>query len=169
MGGTPDDQGASDGDDGHMTQPGSDPISTLDELVRRHRDSIATKVVLAAVPWLAYWVASVTVDQYIDFREISLGDVRRIMPWTIVMVFLPALAAVWAAPAGVVRHVTTVLLSGLAIFMGITVIAMDDGQAGFAIMWMPLLALPLAGLLAIGTAYLRDAARQVPYHAERIR
>lgn len=79
------------------------------------------------------------------------------------------LAAVWAAPAGVVRHVTTVLLSGLAIFMGVTVIAMDDGQASFAIFWMPLIALPLAGLLAIGTAYLRTLSAGSPHHAQRIR
>lgn len=73
-----------------MTQLSSDPIHALDEFAHRHRDSIATKMVLAMVPWAAYWVASVTVDQYIDFREYTLGDVRRIAPWTIVMVFVPA-------------------------------------------------------------------------------
>ncbi len=110
------------------------------------------KALVALVPWLGFWVAALTADRWIDFREITLAGMRNMVPFTLVIVFLPALAAVCAAPNGVVRYVVTVLVTGVAIWAGVTVIAMDDGQAAFSIMFVPLTALPLAALVAGATA-----------------
>lgn len=127
-------------------------LDPFEAAVRRQRDALAMKALVALVPWLAFWVASLTADQWIDFRQITLAGLPRYVPFTLVLVYLPALAAVAAAPIGVVRYLVTVLVSGVAIWAGVTSIAMDDGQAGFSVFWVPLVALPLAALVAGATS-----------------
>lgn len=136
----------------HHSDQAGDAFDRFEAAVRRHRDAFAVKALVALVPWLGFWVAALTADHWIDFRQITLTGMRGAVPFTLVMVFLPALAAVAAAPAGVVRYVVTVLVSGVAVWAGVTSIAMDDGQASFSIMMVPVVALPLAGLVAGATA-----------------
>lgn len=137
-------------------------MGVLDEpeaAVRRQRDALVGRALVALVPWLGFWVAALSTDRYIDFRQLTSAYVRGAVPFTLAMVFVPALMAVCAAPNGVVRHVVTVLVTGVAIFAGVTVVAMDDGQAGFAIFWVPLIAAPLAVLVG-GASAVHDRLRR---------
>ena len=41
----------------------------------------------------------------------------------------------------------------MTIFAGVTSIAQDDGQAAFVLFLVPVLALPLAGVVAVGSVF----------------
>lgn len=154
-------QGADNGSMNLSTPGHSDQVTGapggFGPAVRRRPGALAAKALVALVPWLMFWVAALTADRWVDFRELTLAGMRSMVPFTLALVFLPALAAVSAAPSGVVRYVVTVLVTGVAVYAGVTVVAMDDGQAGLSIFWVPLIAVPLAVLVAAAAAFFPGA------------
>ena len=130
-----------------------DLLERFETAARRQGDAFGERALVALVPWLAFWVAAKSADRWIEFRDMGVAPNLGAVVLTLVLVFLPALAAVCAAPRGVARHVVTVLVSGVAIYAGVTSIAQDDGQAGFVLFLVPMLVLPLAGMVAIGSVF----------------
>ena len=89
-----------------------DLLERFETAVRRQGNTFGERALVALVPWLAFWVAALSADQWIEFRNITLASVPGMAMLTFVMIFLPALAAVCAVPRGIARHVVTVLVSG---------------------------------------------------------
>jgi hypothetical protein len=65
---------------------------------------------------------------------------------------LPSLVAILAARSTFMRLAATLLMTGVAVFAGVQVATIDDGQAGMAVIYVPLVAFPLAGAVRVGRA-----------------
>lgn len=106
----------------------------------------------ALVPWVAYTAATVITDRWVDFRSVSLVGVARAIPLTLVVVALPSLGAIAAARPVVMRRAVTAFMAVVSAGAGVAAVATDDAQAGLAVLWVPVVALPLAVILLIGAA-----------------
>ena len=113
---------------------------------------LRSALVAALIPWLAYMAAMALADRWVDFRSVTLELTVRSVPFTLAVVALPSLGAITAARTVTVRRVATVVMTAVSAYAGIAVIATDDGQAGLAVLWVPIVAAPLALLLLIGGA-----------------
>lgn len=118
--------------------------------VRRGAASRIAAYLAALVPWLAYITAMAIADRWVDFRSVTLAFVIRSTPFTLVVIALPSLGVIAAARTVVARRAATVIMTAVSVYAGIAVIATDDGQAGLAVLWVPIVALPLAVILLIG-------------------
>jgi hypothetical protein len=63
--------------------------------------------------------------------------------------------AIVSGRSAVTRVVVTVVMAGVAVFAGVQMAAIDDGQAGLAVFLVPMVAYPLAGVVSIGGAAMR--------------
>jgi uncharacterized RDD family membrane protein YckC len=68
----------------------------------------------------------------------------------LVFVGLPSLAPIAAARSLWARLAATAIMSATAAFAAFQMVTIDDGQAGLAVIWVPLMAFPLAIVLWIG-------------------
>src|SRR5688572_6225443 len=77
-------------------------------------------------------------------RPALVGGVLAAAPVYVGVVALPSMVAIASSRSAVIRLVLTVVLTGVAVFAGVQMTTIDDGQAGLAVFWVPIVAFALA-------------------------
>ncbi len=72
-------------------------------------------------------------------------------------VAVPSMVAIASSRSAVIRVVLTLVMTGVAVFAGVQMASIDDGQAGLAVFWVPMVAFPLAVVVVVCEEALRDA------------
>jgi hypothetical protein len=102
------------------------------------------------VPWVALLL---TVPLAKD--GVGMDDVAGAAPLYLAFVALPSALAIGAGRTAATRLAVTLLMTGVAVFAGVQVATIDDGQAGLAVLYVPMVAFPLTGV--VRTCQLFDA------------
>jgi hypothetical protein len=113
---------------------------------------LRTSVLASLVPWAAFLGATVLTDLWVDYKSASYGGLAASAPFYLGFVALPSLLPLAAARRGAMWIAVLVVMTAVAVGAGILIVTTDDAQAGLAVLWVPLVALPLAGVLWIGEA-----------------
>ena len=109
----------------------------------------AQPALLALVPWVAFYVAVFIAGRFVDFHDPTPRWVLDSIVFFFVVVYLPALAAIGAVSRGAIRRIMVALMVGLTVFAGSAATLTDDAQAGLAVLWVPMIALPVAVIGAL--------------------
>ena len=72
-------------------------------------------------------------------------------------VAVPSMVAIASSRSAVIRVVVTVVMTGVAVFAGVQMPSIDDGQAGLAVIWVPTVAFPLALVVGVCEEVLKHA------------
>ncbi|MGI8983120.1 MAG: RDD family protein [Acidimicrobiales bacterium] len=99
------------------------------------------------VPWLALMAAVVVAGD-----GVTVSSVVAAAPLYAVFVALPSMVAIVAGRWWAKRLAVTVVMTGVAAYAGVQMVTVDDGQAGLAVLWVPMAALPLGGIVWVGGA-----------------
>ena len=102
------------------------------------------------IPWAAFLFAMVAADLFVDYKSTSLVGLVASAPAYLGFVALPSLLPLIAARRGVMWVAVLVVMTAIAAVAGVLVVTTEDAQAGLAVLWVPLLAVPMAGILWIG-------------------
>ena len=73
------------------------------------------------------------------------GGIADAAPLYFGFVAVPSMLAIIAGRAAFTRLVLTLVMTGVAVFAGLQITAIEDGQAGLAVIYVPMVAFPLAG------------------------
>lgn len=132
-------------------RPGVTVVAMTAPPLSRFRGLWATGLA-SLIPRAAFVVAIAIADVSVDYKSVSLVGLVTGAPSDLAMVALPSLLALSAAPIGVLRMAVLVVMTAVAAMAGVLVMTTDDGQAGFAVFWVPFVAIPLAAVLRVGRA-----------------
>ena len=94
------------------------------------------------VPWLALLVTIALAKD-----GVGVDDVAAAGPLYLAFVALPSAIAIVAGRTAVTRLALTLMMTGVAVFAGLQVATIDDGQAGLAVVYVPMVAFPLVGVV----------------------
>lgn len=129
---------------------------------------VLTRLGLAAVASLIPWAAFVAVTWFGD-RSTSISHEAAAALSLLAFVALPSALPVAVARARSLRLVAVAVMTAVAAIAGIAMTASDDAQAGLALLWVPLVALPLAAVIWVGervaasrAAELQPGASELP-------
>jgi hypothetical protein len=123
-------------------------MRTDDDRIGRAR--LWSSVLGSLVPWAALLM---TVSLTEDNLLLDVLPAAAVL-W-LVFVAVPSMVAIVVGRSAVTRVVVTVVMTGVAVFAGVQMAAIDDGQAGFAVVLVPMVAYPLAGVVWAGGAAMR--------------
>jgi hypothetical protein len=101
------------------------------------------------VPWLAFILATVIADIWVQFRSVSYTGLVSSVPTLLAFVALPSALPVIAARPGWPRFLVLLVMTVLAATVGTLVMVTDDAQAGVAVLLVPFVAAPFAVAIAI--------------------
>jgi hypothetical protein len=97
---------------------------------------VGTAVAGALLVWFAFLLAG----------ELAADRSLRLLPAAVLylaFVAVPAMAAIAAGRTLVTQLVITGVMTEVAAYAGYQVVTIDDGQAGLAVLWIPVVAVPL--------------------------
>lgn len=123
-------------------------MMTDDDRVGRAR--LWSSVLGSLVPWVALLV---TISLAEDNLQVDVLPLAALF-W-LGFVALPSGVAIVVGRSAATRMVVTVVMTGDAVFAGVEMAAIDDGQAGFPVILVPMVAFPLAGVVSAGGAAMR--------------
>lgn len=116
------------------------------------RDGRLVRVWSAVLGSLVPW-AAVLMTVVLAKDGVGVEDVADAGPLYLGFVALPAAVAIAAGRTWATRVVVTVIMTGVAVFAGLQVATIDDGQAGLAVLYVPMAAFPLAGVVHVCQAF----------------
>jgi hypothetical protein len=99
----------------------------------------------ALVPWAAFLIALVVADPWSDATRIGWNVFVPVV--YLGFVGLPSAVPLVSAKRGWMRLVVLVVMTAVAVLSAVLVTTTDDAQAGLAVLWVPLTALALTGLI----------------------
>jgi hypothetical protein len=102
------------------------------------------------VPWTALLV---TISLAEDNLQVDVLPAAALL-W-LGFVALPSMVAIVVGRSAVTRVAVTVVMTAVAVFAGVEMAAIDDGQAGLAVILVPMVAYRLAGVVWAGGAAMR--------------
>lgn len=91
-------------------------------------------------------------DLSVEYKSTSLSGLIATASFYLGFVALPSLLPLAAAQRGMMWIAVLIVMTAVAAFAGILVVTTDDAQAGLAVLFVPYVAVPLAGVLWIGEA-----------------
>ena len=94
------------------------------------------------VPWAALLVTIMLAED-----GVGVDDLAAAAPLYLGFVALPSAIAIGAGGTTAVRLAVTLVMTGVAVFAGVQLATIDDGQAGLAVIYVPMVAFPLAGVV----------------------
>jgi len=115
-------------------------------------------VLASLIPWAAFLLALALGDVGVDSGWISSDGLGTAAPAALGFVALPAALPLVAARTGLLRLGALVVMTAVAVVAGVLVVTTDDAQAGLAVLWVPMAAIPLAVVLWIGHAVASNRA-----------
>lgn len=115
--------------------------------------------VLCLVPSVMFIVTMLVVPVP-AYHSINRVGVLLSTPIYLAFISLPSLAPIAVARTIRGRHLTTAVMSAVAIIAAIAVVRTDDAQAGLAVLFVVYAAIPLAVLIAIDQAVVDYFARR---------
>ncbi|HWI03343.1 MAG TPA: hypothetical protein VNT52_05865 [Acidimicrobiales bacterium] len=95
------------------------------------------------VPWAALLVTIALAED-----GVGVGDLAGAGPLYLGFVALPSALAIAAGRTHATRLAVTLVMAGVAVFAGVQVATIDDGQAGLAVLYVPMVAFPLAAVVS---------------------
>lgn len=104
----------------------------------------------ALVPWLAFLVATTLTNIVADDEFFAFAGMIVTAPFYLVLVGGPSLAVAVAARHRRVATAGAVVMTAVATYAGFAMAASDDAQAGLAVLYVPMVGVPLAVLTWIG-------------------
>jgi hypothetical protein len=111
----------------------------------------ATAAAASLIPWAGFIAAAALTDVVRgDPTATSISDVARAAPSLLAFIALPSALALLVARTRALRLLALLAMTAASATAGVAVTASDDAQAGLALLWVPLLALPLAAVLWVG-------------------
>lgn len=111
-----------------------------------------TSALASPIPWAAFLGATVVADVWIERTSISYGGLVTSSPFYLGFVALPSLFPLAVARRGTMWLAVLAAMTGVSALAGVLVVTTDDAQAGLAVLWVPFVAVPLAGVIWIGEA-----------------
>jgi hypothetical protein len=78
---------------------------------------------------------------------VGVDDLAAAAPLSLFFVAVPSAIAIVASRNAATRAAVTLVMTGVAVFAGVQVATIDDGQAGLAVIYVPMVAFPLAGVV----------------------
>jgi len=122
---------------------------TSTQLHPRHRRRWSSGYA-SLIPWAAFVLATALADVWVDYKSISVAGLVTAAPLYLVFVALPSALPLAAARSRSLWLAVLVVMTGVAAIAGVLVVTTDDAQAGLAALWVPFVAIPLAGVLWVG-------------------
>ncbi|MEA3218264.1 MAG: hypothetical protein QOJ19_4420 [Acidimicrobiia bacterium] len=113
------------------------------------RDPAWSALIGSLVPWVAFLLATIVADFWVDFRRVSYSGLATGAPVYLPFVALPSLLPLVAARSGWPRSVVLVVMTAVGAVAGTLVMTTDDAQAGLAVLIVPYVAVPFAAVIAI--------------------
>lgn len=101
-------------------------------------------------PTAAFIAAVAITDVWVDFRSVSLRSLLAAVPFYLVAVSVPSLLPISATKSSAARVTVTAAMCVVAACAGVLAIRTDDAQAGFAVFYVPYVAVPGGLVLWIG-------------------
>jgi hypothetical protein len=125
---------------------------------------VVAAAILSLVPWAVFFVA---------FQTTPTGmPNRQVLDWTfngatffLTVIALPSFAPLLAAPTAATRLGVAVVMSTVAWYAAAAIVRTDDAQAGLAVLTVPMVAIPLAVVIAAATALARARHTSRANHA----
>ena len=114
---------------------------------------------LSLVPWAAFVVSTPAAVPFVAHRSLDWERVPGSALGYLPLVALPCALPIAVARPGWMRAVSVVLLTGVSAVAGVLIVAIDDAQAGFAVFYVPYVALALTVLVGIARA-VQDVVQQ---------
>lgn len=113
-----------------------------------------TEAVLESlIPWVSFIAATYVAVGLTDLRSIDRNrPFHHLVTAAVVylgFVAVPSLLPLLVAPPGWIRTTVLIIMTAVAVYAGVVVATMDDGQAGLAVLLVPYVAFPLAALLGV--------------------
>lgn len=90
-------------------------------------------------PWLALHLTIVLAENNVRYDSLVGAAVVSLF-----FVALPSMIAITAGRSRDIRLAVTIVMTAVAVFAGLQVATIDDGQAGLAVLYVPMVAFPLA-------------------------
>ncbi len=107
-------------------------------------------------PWLAFLLTILLADD-----SLYANGVVSMIVITLFFVAAPSMVPITVARSWGTRLAVTGVMTAVAVFAALRVVGIDDGQAGFALIYVPMVAFPLAGIVsACESAFDRSQAGQ---------
>jgi hypothetical protein len=78
---------------------------------------------------------------------VGLDDLAGALPLYLTFVSLPSAIAIAAGRTWATQVAVSLVIIGVAVFAGFQVATIDDGQAGLAVFYVPMVAFPLAAVV----------------------
>jgi len=78
---------------------------------------------------------------------VGVDDLAAAAPLSLFFVAVPSAIAIISGRNAATRAAVTLVMTGVAVFAGFQVATIDDGQAGLAVIYVPMVAFPLAGVV----------------------
>lgn len=119
---------------------------------RQGQAGLGSSALGSLLPLTSFLLATVIADRYVDRTSTSLGSLAVAVPVYAGFIALPSMLPLAAARARLIWLAVLVVMTGVAGLAGVLVVTTDDGQSGLAVLWVPFVAIPLAGVLWIGQA-----------------
>ncbi len=113
---------------------------------------LRTSALASLFPWAGFLGAIVVADLSVEDKSTSLGGLIAAAPLCLAFVALPSLLALAVARRRLMWISVVIVMTAVAAAAGILVATTDDAQAGLAVLLVPYVAVPLAGVLWIGEA-----------------
>lgn len=106
---------------------------------------VGSAVVGSLVPWAAFLLAGALADE---------GAVHLLpaVPFYLLFVAVPSMIAIVAGRTALARLAVGAAMTAVAGYAGVQVATIDDGQAGLAVLWVHVVAVPLAAVVWLGGA-----------------
>lgn len=112
------------------------------------------------VPWAAFMTAAIVGDAFVQDRTLDVGGMLRSSPFYLWVIALFSFFPVVAGRSRRVQAAATLVMTTLAVWAGLTAVAVDDGQAGLSVLIIPPAGLVLAVLVLLGQAVARFRSRE---------
>lgn len=126
-------------------------------------------VLASLIPWAAFLAATVVADRWVEYKSTSLAGLAAAAPLYLGFISLPSLLPLVVARRGAAWIAVLAVMTAVAVAAGVLIVTTDDAQAGLAVLWVPIVAIPLAGVLWIGEAIAaRWASAEPPRDASAV-
>jgi hypothetical protein len=130
-----------------MARPRAGPhrgvMTTSDGTVR-----VWFAVLGSLVPWAALLMTIALAE-----ASVGIGDLGGAAVFSLAFVALPSAVAIAAGRTRATQVAVALVMAGVAVFAGVQVATIDDGQAGLAVFYVPMVAFPLAGVVRAGQRF----------------
>lgn len=117
-----------------------------------HSSSRWIAIPASLVPCAAFVLAMVITDKVVDAKSLSSEGLPALVPYCLGFVALPSALPLAVARRHASRILVAVALTLVAALAGALIVATDDAQAGLAVLWVPLVAVPLAVVVGLAQA-----------------